>query len=204
MRTLALTTLLLAACGADSGGSKNTTQEPQITSRVVMYLSDLPTCTPELEGALVYVKGREAFQYCESGKWIEIDLRGKDGLAGAPGKDATAGMTIESQFSCTGGGTDLDPDPNVQTKMLSAKVTKFTDGSYWMECISEVVDGDLETLERNTSSAFTPAAIVENTLVCTLFSVLGEYSIAEETARFSLLTVGEKDEETVECTQSYP
>jgi hypothetical protein len=76
-------------------------QRPDLYAMEVKQVGDLPYCTPESNGRIVYVTSEKRFKWCEGtlGTWYDVDLKGdkgadgvgKDGKDGANGKDGKDG-----------------------------------------------------------------------------------------------------------------
>lgn len=92
--------LWIVGCGdgANFGGSKDdkddkdegaaapgdgTLQSDMPRSMLVQDAAALPTCTPEAEGWLVYVKAEAKFKACLAGAWTDIDVAPKPTKIGA-------------------------------------------------------------------------------------------------------------------------
>ena len=63
-----LITLLLVACGED-GTTEKVTQVMQEGVQIVSELYDLPKCTKDNDGELMFVKGETSMRICSGGKW---------------------------------------------------------------------------------------------------------------------------------------
>ena len=74
--------IFVISCGTQDNGSQKSAEASNLPSRVVHKLVDVPACTTEIEGALVYVKESALFKYCESVAWLDLDLSGADGAEG--------------------------------------------------------------------------------------------------------------------------
>ena len=62
---------LLSACGEDSS-SENITRMTQSTLEVVTDVSQLPSCSSNNDGELVWVKGEATPRMCSDGKWYAV------------------------------------------------------------------------------------------------------------------------------------
>lgn len=123
MRLFFMGFLGLVACGTEPNAGKDnapetgkeTTPEDKTAqesfakyhSMLVATTVDLPTCTPESEGWLVYVKSESTFKYCASGAWENIDIKGPKGDKGEPGAVMTATAAATATATSTGDGTKL-------------------------------------------------------------------------------------------------
>lgn len=99
MKALILSILALTACGTQSSEQAGTTMKvdaaqsttnesaPSKTAMLVGSVKNMPICTADLEGQLIYVKDDKQFYFCSEKVWNKIDLTGK---AGTDGKDAVA------------------------------------------------------------------------------------------------------------------
>jgi len=92
--------LFVVSCGpkeGNGGGDSASTPEPSMSknqyhSRLVESESDLPSCAPEAEGWLIYVKSQSIFKTCSIGQWVDVDIKGEDGANGVDGKDGSDGV----------------------------------------------------------------------------------------------------------------
>lgn len=133
-------------------------------------------------------------------------LRGETGPTGATGPQGPAGITIDAQFSCTGSSSDLDPGGDIR-RGQQTNVTRFTDGSYFISCMTSILDLTLAIGNSDTSSysAWYPPvyASTYGVISCIPFYVTAEYSIASNTVTY----VNQADAAqtaTQSCLQTYP
>lgn len=96
---LVCTMFLVLACGDDESkeaapaptqivAQETTTEDDRLDALYLEPGAEMPACTKEDEGWLVYLEG---FKACRSGMWADLDISGKDGKDGLNGKDGIAG-----------------------------------------------------------------------------------------------------------------
>ena len=115
--SLALLMFALLACGQTDDGKKDGAADAPVAtaphSMLVNTLAELPPCSPAEEGWLIYVTEEQAFKVCKLATWLDVAIKGKDGVNGvngqngkdgADGKDGKDGVDnrIVSSISCNG------------------------------------------------------------------------------------------------------
>jgi len=83
---------LTLSCGTETKESRQNASAPSPARENGMTFvaeSDLPPCTSEREGFLVYVQETSNFRSCIAGSWTAIDLKGNKGDKGDTGPSAT-------------------------------------------------------------------------------------------------------------------
>ena len=95
--SILLVTAMFAACG------DNVTEVTEVTQVVGMQVvekgDDLPKCTTEKEGQMVYSVDSAAAYYCINRKWTS--MKGEDGTDGKNGTNGTNGKNGSDGASCT-------------------------------------------------------------------------------------------------------
>lgn len=98
----ALALHVMVGCGADSGGSsasdnsgdkvdtsvgnEDDTAEQSITR---LSASDLPKCDSKREAQLAFAINEDQFFVCKDSNWVEIDVKGEDGITTVQEVEAT-------------------------------------------------------------------------------------------------------------------
>jgi len=99
--------VLASACGSAGDDKATPAQETiaprseplttQPTSLYVTTAADLPVCSPESQGHLVYIESEKSFRSCLANEWKPVDVKGAAGAQGAAGKDGEAGEAGKSE-----------------------------------------------------------------------------------------------------------
>jgi hypothetical protein len=111
-------TIFFASCGQDSNNSSDdpSGSNPPVSPasdknefpKTELFASeaDLPTCTTELEGWLVYVTDI-GFKHCTSSAWVAVDIQGPAGPQGDKGEAGASGAAGSKGDPGSGGGAHL-------------------------------------------------------------------------------------------------
>lgn len=210
------------SCGKSGGdsneivkeGAKGAEKSTNSYSLFIATENDQPACDVDHEGQLIYVEDVAKFKHCKSGVWVEIDIKGEKGDTGAAGTDGAkgdkgdkgdTGIKIASQYVC---GASIDLDSGADTrKGLAAKITKFTDGSFFMTCLSEEVYASTSHISLHEASfLYTSDSIaveIDKILMCVPYYVTAYYNIDLNQVAY----VNQADTSStavVSCTQAYP
>lgn len=121
-----LTTAMLVGCGAlpaTTSSDQATTstdlsqaEKDKLRAGGALYLdavADLPTCNAAALRQLVYVAETSKFYYCSAKPdWVAVDLKGKDGAAGAVGAAGTSGVAGKDGVAGADGSAGKDGNDN--------------------------------------------------------------------------------------------
>ncbi len=129
---------------------------------------------------------------------------GDQGPAGPAGPQGPGGLEIAKQFFCGPSG-DLDPTSSNRSGR-NTQVVKYSDGSYFMSCLADYLDGTFLFIDTSSYVAWyaaTSVGVTGGSIGCVPFYVTAVYSISGNTVTYSNQADASKTQ-TVACTQSYP
>lgn len=90
--------ILITACGAQDQAQPTTSQAlvkqtPDTYEQTALYLKSKAELPQDCkDGALAYIVEDDQFVACSAMEWIQIKIRGKDGINGKDGKDGANGL----------------------------------------------------------------------------------------------------------------
>lgn len=133
-------------------------------------------------------------------------LRGEAGPQGEQGPAGASGITIAAQFSCIGSSNDLDPDINITRRGSGTSVVRFSDGSYFITCLSSYLNtavGLDDTSSYSTWFASNSVGVKNGVIPCIPYYVTAEYSIPNNSVTY-ISQADANQRQTLACIQVYP
>ncbi len=156
---LMILALMIVGCGEQAANTEkaDSSQNAYLTS--VNTSGELPACTKETEGRIIYIKANAVFNACNDLAWSEIDLRGAKGEKGdvggigEKGDQGAAGITVASNRSIDASDTDFCSDiskaNDVNCYFVGGQIITFSDGSILIDGTfvyeSFILSPDLDT-----------------------------------------------------------
>lgn len=85
--------LFLVSCGKDDSESDGdaSLEKAKYHSLTVYKSENLPECTPEAEGWLIYIRMTQEFKTCLVNQWYDVNLKGEKGDPGPQGEQGEVG-----------------------------------------------------------------------------------------------------------------
>lgn len=121
--------LFLLACGSESKDSdkEGATSGSRENGMTFAAEADLPACSGERDGFLVYVQETSNFRTCSAGAWTVIDIKGgkgEKGDTGASAADSNAAITLYKKYKHSVFQVVLTCDPQVNAPTECGGVTQ--------------------------------------------------------------------------------
>lgn len=186
-RIFALCALLVVSCGKDEGGGSEESESKSRRAMLVATAEDLPECTAEDEGWLIYVKDSGA-NACLSGKWESIE--------------SEPASLVEKHFYCT--SAEFDLGNGVEATGDSLSITLLVTGDVLASCSSTATAGTAVDSDAGFS-VYPVGTDGAKKPFCGSGLVPMEFDFETKAATYSATNSEDKElKAAVACTQTFP